>query len=68
MEAYVKHELVNNIATIEFFHPEQNSLPGHILAQLAQTISLATILPPEPKNLDFSSGAHGVFEQTSTYP
>ena len=39
MEAYVKHEIQNNIATIEFFHPEQNSLPGHILAQLAQTIT-----------------------------
>ena len=39
MEAYVKHSIENNIATIEFFHPEQNSLPGNILAQLAQTIT-----------------------------
>jgi methylglutaconyl-CoA hydratase len=38
-EAYVKHTINNNIATIEFFHPEQNSLPGHILAQLANTIT-----------------------------
>ncbi len=37
-EAYVKHTIENNIATIEFFHPEQNSLPGSVLAQLAQTI------------------------------
>lgn len=39
MEAYVKQQIQNNIATIEFFHPEQNSLPGNILAQLANTIT-----------------------------
>ena len=39
VEAYVKQNIENNIATIEFFHPEQNSLPGNILAQLAQTIT-----------------------------
>jgi methylglutaconyl-CoA hydratase len=39
MEAYVKKNIVNKIATIEFFHPEQNSLPGNILAQLAYTIT-----------------------------
>lgn len=38
-EAYVKHTIENNIATIEFFHPEQNSLPGTILTQLAHTIT-----------------------------
>ena len=39
MEAYVKHNIQEGIATIEFFHPEQNSLPGAILAQLANTIT-----------------------------
>ena len=39
IEAYVKQQIQNNIATIEFFHPEQNSLPGTILAQLANTIT-----------------------------
>lgn len=39
LEAYVKHTLENNIATIEFFHPEQNSLPSAILLQLANTIT-----------------------------
>lgn len=39
MEAYVKHNIQDNIATIEFFHPEQNSLPGNILAELAKTIT-----------------------------
>ncbi len=38
-EAYVKHNIENNIATIEFFHPEQNSLPGDILKKLADTIT-----------------------------
>ncbi len=38
-EAYVKHHTDNHIATIEFFHPEHNSLPGNILAQLAETIT-----------------------------
>ena len=41
MDAYVKHNIQNNIATIEFFHPEQNSLPGNILAQLVETITEA---------------------------
>lgn len=39
MDAYVKHDIQDNIATIEFFHPEQNSLPANILAQLAETIT-----------------------------
>ena len=39
MDAYVKQHIENNIATIEFFHPEQNSLPGNILTQLAETIT-----------------------------
>ncbi|RZJ28561.1 MAG: enoyl-CoA hydratase/isomerase family protein, partial [Flavobacterium sp.] len=38
-EAYVKQSIQNNIATIEFFHPEQNSLPGTVLAELAKTIT-----------------------------
>jgi methylglutaconyl-CoA hydratase len=39
MNAYVKHEIKNNIATIEFFHPEHNSLPSDILAKLANIIT-----------------------------
>ena len=38
-EAYVKQNIVNNIATIEFFHPEQNSLPSDVLKKLADTIT-----------------------------
>jgi methylglutaconyl-CoA hydratase len=39
MNAYVNQEIKNNIATIEFFHPEQNSLPSDILKKLADTIT-----------------------------
>ncbi len=38
MQPYVTQTIKNSIATIEFFHPAQNSLPGNILAQLAETI------------------------------
>lgn len=41
MEAYVKQHIDKEIATIEFFHPAHNSLPGDILAKLAQTIKEA---------------------------
>lgn len=37
--AYVKANAENGIATIEFFHPASNSLPGHILSELAETIT-----------------------------
>ena len=40
-EAYVNSRVVNNIATIEFFHPQSNSLPGKILEQLANAITAA---------------------------
>lgn len=38
-KAYVKHNIIKKVATIEFFHPKSNALPGHILAKLAQTIT-----------------------------
>ncbi len=40
-EAYVSYKNENGIATIEFFHPAHNSLPGNILAKLAETITKA---------------------------
>ncbi|MDR6301866.1 enoyl-CoA hydratase/isomerase family protein [Mesonia maritima] len=40
-EPYVKQDIENKIATIEFFHPAHNSLPGNILAQLADNITEA---------------------------
>ena len=40
-EAYVKQHINKGIATIEFFHPAHNSLPGDILSKLANTITKA---------------------------
>ena len=41
MKEYVKLTTENGIGTIEFFHPQSNSLPGHILSELATTITSA---------------------------
>ena len=41
IKEYVKLDIENGIGTIEFFHPQSNSLPGHILKKLANTISEA---------------------------
>lgn len=40
-DAYVKQDINGPIATIEFFHPAQNSLPSEILGRLADTITEA---------------------------
>ncbi|HZW78805.1 MAG TPA: enoyl-CoA hydratase/isomerase family protein [Flavobacteriaceae bacterium] len=40
-EAYVNRTNKDGIANIEFFHPAHNSLPGNILAKLAETIKAA---------------------------
>ncbi|MBS1645248.1 MAG: enoyl-CoA hydratase/isomerase family protein [Bacteroidetes bacterium] len=37
--AFVHHVIERGIATIEFFHPSSNSLPGTILSELAKTIN-----------------------------
>lgn len=42
-EDYVKVETHNGITTIEFHHPQSNSLPGHILEELAKEIHFAGI-------------------------
>ncbi|MFN0204086.1 MAG: enoyl-CoA hydratase/isomerase family protein [Bacteroidia bacterium] len=41
MEGYVTQQLENGVATIEFFHPQSNSLPSKILADLANAITAA---------------------------
>ena len=38
-DGYVRSEIDHGIATIEFFHPSSNSLPGAILNDLAKTIN-----------------------------
>lgn len=40
-DGHVTAAIHDGIATIEFFHPKSNSLPGHILRQLAQEIAQA---------------------------
>ncbi len=60
MNTYVKQEIKNNIATIEFFHPEQNSLPSDILAKLANTITEAGN-NPEVKVIILKSGGDRTF-------
>lgn len=39
MDAFVKSEIKNGIATVTFFHPQSNSLPGEILRKLADEIT-----------------------------
>lgn len=38
-DGYVRHSTEHGIATIEFYHPSSNSLPGAILKDLARTIN-----------------------------
>lgn len=40
-DPYVKLDIINEVGYIEFFHPAHNSLPGDLLAKLAQTITEA---------------------------
>jgi len=41
MEPYVKQHTKNGIGIIEFFHPSHNSLPSHLLSELARAITIA---------------------------
>lgn len=41
MEAYVKSHIEHGINSIEFYHPQSNSLPGKILEELAREIHFA---------------------------
>lgn len=42
-QAYVKLETSDGVASIEFYHPQSNSLPGKILNELAETIIQAGV-------------------------
>ncbi|MCB0819711.1 MAG: enoyl-CoA hydratase/isomerase family protein [Bacteroidetes bacterium] len=59
-DAYVKDSLVSGVATIEFFHPEQNSLPGELLSQLAATIERVG-QSPDVKVIILKSGGDRTF-------
>ena len=48
MKAYVKSDIQNGIGTIEFFHPQSNSMPGSQLRNLASEIEkLGNVLETE---------------------
>ncbi len=38
-DGYVKHAVADGIATVTFHHPKSNSLPGHVLRDLADAIT-----------------------------
>ena len=59
-EGYVKSETHNGITTIEFFHPQSNSLPGKILEELAQEIHFAGT-HEESKVIVLKSGGEKTF-------
>jgi methylglutaconyl-CoA hydratase len=59
-EPYVKQEIKNGIATIEFFHPAHNSLPGDLLEKLANTITEAGNID-EVKVIILKSGGDRTF-------
>ena len=59
-EAYIKTELHKGIATIEFFHPQGNSLPGSLLNELAAAVTHAGD-DPEAKVIVLRSGGDRAF-------
>ena len=60
MEAFVKSDTTGGICTIEFFHPASNSLPGAILAQIANSITQAGS-DPNTKVIILKSSGDRVF-------
>jgi methylglutaconyl-CoA hydratase len=58
-EGYVKSHTEHGITTIEFFHPQGNSLPGKILEQITQEIHYAS--SHETKVIILKSGGEGAF-------
>ncbi len=59
-DGYVKTETEHGITTIEFFHPQSNSLPGKLLDSLSQTIH-SEGLNPETKVIVLKSAGAKVF-------
>ncbi|MBV1888351.1 MAG: enoyl-CoA hydratase/isomerase family protein [Urechidicola sp.] len=63
-DPYVKINIKNEVGYIEFFHPAHNSLPGDILAKLAQTVTdagnddvIKVIVLKSGKDRTFCAGA-----------
>lgn len=60
MEPYVRSHTEHGIATIEFFHPQSNSLPKKILNELAQEIHYAGT-QNDTRVIVIKSGGNGAF-------
>ena len=60
LEGYVKTEREHGITTIEFFHPQSNSLPGKLLEGLAQVIH-SEGLNHDTKVIILKSGGQKIF-------
>src|ERR1017187_5660218 len=58
-EAYVSSHNEHGINTIEFFHPQSNSLPSRILEELAQTIHSCNF--DDTKVIIIKSAGEGAF-------
>lgn len=59
-DGYVDYSTEERIATIEFYHPKGNSLPGYILKQLTETIKKAG-LDEDVHAIVIRSGGDGAF-------
>jgi methylglutaconyl-CoA hydratase len=59
-EGYVRAQVANGVATITFFHPKSNSLPGRLLAELAAAVTEAGG-NPEAKVIVLRSEGDGAF-------
>lgn len=59
-EGYIKTDHEHGIATIEFYHPQSNSLPGVLLEALSQTIH-AEGINPQTRVIVLRSAGTGVF-------
>lgn len=59
-DGYVKSEKEHGITTIEFYHPQSNSLPGQLLETIARYIHSAGI-DPETKVIILRSGGDKIF-------
>lgn len=60
MEAYVHTRVENGIGTVEFFHPQSNSMPGFQLNKLAEAIETLG-KDPEAKVIQLKSGGEKAF-------
>jgi methylglutaconyl-CoA hydratase len=59
-DGYVRSETANGVATITFFHPKSNSLPGKLLAELTAAVTEAG-QNPDARVIVLRSDGEGAF-------